>query len=254
MKRSLFRIIVGLFLLAAVVLPAQDVGQIRRIMHLDGFRPTPGDVYTLTINFGINPQAGQAQRSEDVQLMLDQEYRLDVPYIGMVDATDLSYVELQERVTTEVKERVLASFVSLNLTAPAVFDVFVWGSVSRPGFHTVSSINRLIDTLAAAGRSVPPPPKCCMIRPARQVPAEIKSPGCAVVAAPGEGARSGIRNGSSEELFPMGDATHDLAIRALWIYIFNHVYPFLRVLRCKLPNGGTPSRSAFPQISCVSSI
>ena len=151
MKRSRVSTLAVVLFLAALALPAQDASQIRKIMHLDGFRPTPGDVYTLTINFGVSPQPGQTQSTETVELMLGQDFRLDVPYIGVVDASDLSYEQLQATVTAEVKERVLASFVALNLTAPAVFDVFVWGSVGAPGFHALTSINRLFDLLATAG-------------------------------------------------------------------------------------------------------
>jgi hypothetical protein len=42
--------------------------------------------------------------------------------------------------------------------------------------------------LAATGGSVAPPPKCCMVRAARQIPPQIKGPGGAIMTAPSEGA------------------------------------------------------------------
>ncbi len=123
----------------------------RRIIHQDDYRPTPGDVYTLVISFGINPAVGRTQESESISLILRSDYVLEVPYIGTVDASGLTYLELQQTVTRRVRERLLASFVSLTLTAPSVYDVFIWGSVARPGFHTLTSLTRLVDATAVAG-------------------------------------------------------------------------------------------------------
>ncbi|MFW6288781.1 MAG: SLBB domain-containing protein [Spirochaetota bacterium] len=154
MVRPHFRVIaIVLILLAGTLFAQSEVA--RKIIHEDQYRPTPGDVYTLTINYGISPSAGTAQRTESISLILQADYQINVPYIGMIDASTLSYNELQNEVTTRVRERLLAPFATLTLAAPAVFDVFIWGSVETPGYHTVTSLNRLLDTIAAAGGTQP---------------------------------------------------------------------------------------------------
>lgn len=132
--------------------PASAQSEIsRKIIHLDSYSPTPGDVYSLVINYGINVATGSSRQSESNPLLLETDYTIEVPYIGRIDVRNLTYEELRRQITSQVKQRALAQFVSLSLSAPAVFDVFVWGAVATPGFHTVTSLNRLTDVIAAAG-------------------------------------------------------------------------------------------------------
>lgn len=151
-----FAILSAVLLLIAVHITAQSAtGETaRRIIHIDSYQPTPGDVYTLAINYGINVNTGASAQTEYVQLILAGDYTLEVPYIGPVNVRTLSYDELRSEITRRVRERSFAQFVSLNLTAPAVFDVLIWGGVQNPGYHTVSSLARLSDTLAVAGGRV----------------------------------------------------------------------------------------------------
>jgi len=123
----------------------------RKIIHLDSYQPTPGDVYTLSINYGINLSTGGAAPTEHIQLILNSDYSLEVPFIGSINVRTLSYDELRTQITDRVRERTFAQFVSLNLTAPAIFDVLVWGGIGRPGFHSVTSLTRLTDAVTAAG-------------------------------------------------------------------------------------------------------
>lgn len=152
MARTPLRVLLALVLLLAIAAAAtgQDAS-VRKIIHEDEYRPTPGDVYVLTINYGVNPSVGSAQRTETIRLILQQDYGLVVPYIGEIDARTLSYAELQDQVAARVRERLLVPYASLTLEAPAVFDVFLWGSVARPGYHTITSLNRLSEALGAAG-------------------------------------------------------------------------------------------------------
>ncbi len=152
MARTPLRVLIALVLL--VTLAAAAIGQdasVRKIIHEDQYRPTPGDVYVLTINYGVNPSVGSAQQTETIRLILQEDFELVVPYIGEIDASTLSYAELQDQVASRVRERLLVPYVSLTLEAPAVFDVFLWGSVARPGYHTITSLNRLSEALGAAG-------------------------------------------------------------------------------------------------------
>lgn len=152
MARTPLRVLLALVVLLAVtaVVIGQDAS-VRKIIHEDEYRPTPGDVYVLTINYGVNPSVGSAQQTESIRLILPEDFELPVPYIGEIDARTLSYAELQDQVATRVRERLLVPYASLTLEAPAVFDVFLWGNVARPGYHTITSLNRLSEALGAAG-------------------------------------------------------------------------------------------------------
>jgi len=123
----------------------------RRIIHLDSYEPTPGDMYTLAINYGISFDTGSVAQTENISLLLNADYTIDVPFVGAVNARNLSYEELRDLVTTRVREKSYAQFVSLNLTAPAIFDVFIWGGVSNPGYHTLTSLTRLESAVETAG-------------------------------------------------------------------------------------------------------
>ncbi|MFP4114082.1 MAG: SLBB domain-containing protein [Spirochaetota bacterium] len=142
---------------AAAAGPASESA--RRIIHLDQYRPTPGDVYDLTINYGFDPAFGTGEsaqsegtrRTETLRVIIRSDHELDVPYAGTIDTSALTFSELQEVVTSRVRERLLVPYVSLTLAAPAVFDVFVWGQVESPGYHTMTSLDRLDDVLRIAG-------------------------------------------------------------------------------------------------------
>ena len=151
MVRTPLRLVVlfGLLALATAAFAQNDVA--RKIIHEELYRPTPGDVYSLTINYGVSPAAGAAQRTETIPLILQGDYRLVVPYIGAVDARTLTYTELQNTVSGQLRERLLVPYVSLTLSAPAVYDVFIWGGVNTPGFHTITSLTRLVDAIGVAG-------------------------------------------------------------------------------------------------------
>ena len=123
----------------------------RKIIHQDSYQPTPGDVYTLSINYGINVSNGSAAPTQNIQLILNSDYSLEVPFIGAINVRTLSYDELRTQITERVRARTFAQFVSLNLTAPAIFDILVWGRVGRPGFVSVTSLTRLTDAVTVAG-------------------------------------------------------------------------------------------------------
>jgi polysaccharide biosynthesis/export protein len=142
-------VLFGLLAVATAAFAQTDVA--RKIIHEELYRPTPGDVYSLTINYGVSPTAGGAQRTETIPLILQGDHQLVVPYIGPVDTANLTYTELQNTVSVQLRERLLAPYVSLTLSAPAVYDVFIWGSVATPGFHTITSLTRLADAIGVAG-------------------------------------------------------------------------------------------------------
>ncbi len=138
------------FLLLPSLLTAQS-SIAQRVIHASDYRPTPGDVYTLVINYGGNPATGSGPRTETISLIVQADGEMLIPYVGSIEATTLSYGELQDTVTEGVRERLFAPFASLTLAAPALFDVFVWGAVESPGYHTLSSLNRLVEAIGVAG-------------------------------------------------------------------------------------------------------
>ena len=54
-----------------------------------------------------------------------------------------------------------------------------------------------------------------MVRPARQIPAQIEGPGCAIMLAPSKGLGSCACYGGGKDLLPMGDADGHVGVDAV---------------------------------------
>jgi polysaccharide export outer membrane protein len=116
---------------------------------LDLFNPvdyhcTPGDLYTLEIIVDF-------QRHYSYPLNLEESYKLNVPYIGVIDVKGMTFAEMRQKVVNGIRSRVPLQYVDIVLKIPAHYDVFVYGGVNRPGFISVIPINRVADALVLAG-------------------------------------------------------------------------------------------------------
>ncbi len=130
---------------------------VRRVIHLDDYLPTPGDVYQLVIDFGANPMLRDDAALVPTQrfsVVLQRDYTLELPYIGQLNTEGLSYLELRSQIIPRIRQRALAEYVSFDLSAPAEFDVFVWGNVAKPGYYTVDALMRITDVIAMGGGQV----------------------------------------------------------------------------------------------------
>ncbi len=119
------------------------------INPLDLFNPidyecTPGDLYKLEIIVDF-------QRNYSYPLFLEDTYKLNVPYIGIIDVKGMTFAEMRKKVVNGIRARVPLQYVDIVLKVPAHYDVFVYGGVNRPGFVTVIPINRVADAIVLAG-------------------------------------------------------------------------------------------------------
>ena len=114
----------------------------RRIMSATRYVVTPGDVFVLHVRIG---------GLQTFPLVLQEDLLLEVPFIGTLDVRGMLFSEVRQAIVGGIKARVPAEFVSFELAAPALFDVFVFGGVRSPGIYTATPLSRLSDVITAAG-------------------------------------------------------------------------------------------------------
>ncbi|HUX12927.1 MAG TPA: SLBB domain-containing protein [Spirochaetia bacterium] len=139
--------------LLAIFLPvlAQAQSELgRKVIHMPGYHATPGDVYSLVIDFGINGATGSSNVTT-YPVIVQEDNTIEIPYIGTINVGDSTFLQLQKLVVSKIKAAIPVQYVSFSLQAPAIFDVFVYGTVTKPGQTQMTSLNRLTDVLAAAG-------------------------------------------------------------------------------------------------------
>ena len=114
----------------------------RRIMSATQYVVTPGDVYKLQVRIG---------ELQTFPLVLQEDLLLEVPFLGTLDVSGMLFSQVRQTIVGRIKARVPAEFVSFELAAPALFDVFVFGGVHTPGIYTATPLSRLSDVITAAG-------------------------------------------------------------------------------------------------------
>jgi polysaccharide export outer membrane protein len=114
----------------------------RRIMSTTPYRLTPGDTYELVVIL---------EKTERYPLILGLDYRLDIPYIGTLNVEGMYFDQLKQQIVSRIKGRIPVQFVDFLLTAPALFDVFIYGGVKSPGIATVNPLSRISDVILLAG-------------------------------------------------------------------------------------------------------
>ncbi len=130
-----------------IVQPTEDPSALnRRILSTTRYRLTPGDSYELVVILDT---------TERYPLLLTETYKLDVPYIGTLDVRGMTFAELKARIIQRIRARVPVQYVDFLLSAPALFDVFVYGGVKNPGIATVNPLSRVSDAILLAGGLLP---------------------------------------------------------------------------------------------------
>jgi protein involved in polysaccharide export with SLBB domain len=122
-----------------------DPAQInQRIISSTRYKITPGDIYQLSIT---------TDTTSSFPLILQENYDIDIPYMGTINVKGMYFNDLRTMVTQGVKKVLrLAQFVSLTLQSPARFDVAVFGGVQKPGMVTVYPLSRVSEVIALAGK------------------------------------------------------------------------------------------------------
>ena len=133
----------GFGLQPGIVPPQSDPQTIpRRILSTTPYRLTPGDAYELVIVL---------EKTERFPLVLGLDYRLDIPYLGTLNVEGMYYNELRQQIVSRIKCLIPVQFADFLLTAPAFFDVFIYGGVKSPGIATVNPVSRISDAILLAG-------------------------------------------------------------------------------------------------------
>jgi len=112
---------------------------------------TPGDVYTLTLGSGAAPELGNTSQSVlTFTLQLSQDMKLDVPYLGTVDAKGMTLPDLKRKIVDGIKRSIPVQYVNFMLTTPAEFNVFVYGGVNAPGYIIANPLDTVVDAIGLA--------------------------------------------------------------------------------------------------------
>lgn len=125
-----------------IIQPAGDPKSLlKRILGSTSYKLTPGDAYELIISI---------EKTERYPLLLTDDYKLDIPFIGTMNVEGMYFSELKNIIISRIKARVPVLFVDFILQSPALFDVFIYGGVKAPGIATVNPLSRVSDAVALA--------------------------------------------------------------------------------------------------------
>ena len=123
----------------------------RNFSDASSYNLTPGDVFTLSLSAGIGLNATSGNRTASYSIQLQEDYTLDIPVLGRLDAKGKRIPDLQRYISENLIKALALQYVSFNLSAPAQYNVFIYGNVQSPGFVTATPMHRLIDAIAIAG-------------------------------------------------------------------------------------------------------
>jgi len=118
-------------------------------LGVSDYMVTPGDVYEIFITM-TNPRDFN-NISQTFTLVLSNKYELEIPYIGVISASGMTYHSLRELVLKKIKEKITVQFIEFKLSAPGVFEVFVYGAVKTSIFANATSFSRITDLLLQVG-------------------------------------------------------------------------------------------------------
>lgn len=114
---------------------------------LDNYPLTPGDVFTLLINYGSN-----SERSADYittyNIQLQQDYSMVLPFIGETNVAGKSISQLQAFISDEIARMTPVQYITFNLASPAHFNVFIYGGVSVSGYINATPVTTVIDAIS----------------------------------------------------------------------------------------------------------
>ncbi len=113
----------------------------KRILSNTNYQPTPGDEYLLMIKM---------EELQTYPLTLQENYDLNVPYIGIINAKGKTFLQLRNLIIKKIRSSIPAEYVSFVLKSPAEFDIFIYGGVKVPGILTVNPLTRVWDAIVLA--------------------------------------------------------------------------------------------------------
>ncbi len=114
------------------------------------YTPTPGDLFMLTITAAGIRADGTLSPPQKYTIRLKEDYTLNIPFIGSVNARDKTLFELQANITGQIRKLMPVQYVEFLLEAPAQFQVFVYGGVQKPGYVVATAMDRVTTAITAA--------------------------------------------------------------------------------------------------------
>ena len=90
---------------------------------------TPGDVFTLVLSTGIDLNATGGGSTVRYGIQLQEDYTLDIPVLGRINAKGKKIPELQRQISEGLVKALALQYASFTLTDPAQFNVFIYGNV-----------------------------------------------------------------------------------------------------------------------------
>ncbi|MDC7225584.1 MAG: SLBB domain-containing protein [Spirochaetales bacterium] len=115
--------------------------------ELNNYPLTPGDIFTLLINYGANSERS-ADYITNYNIQLLPDYTMVFPFIGKTDVRDMNITELQTFISDRISKMMPVQYVSFNLTTPANFNVFIYGGVNTSGYINATPVTTVIDAIA----------------------------------------------------------------------------------------------------------
>jgi protein involved in polysaccharide export with SLBB domain len=125
-------------LLLAAPLAAQQPAATSTSINGSGYHLRPGDIVRVTV-WGQEAYSGQFE--------IDERGILEYPGLGEINATDLTVLELRDKIRKGLEN----VFNSPYVTVHPQFRMAVLGSVEKPGLYTVDPTLSVLDVVAMAG-------------------------------------------------------------------------------------------------------
>lgn len=113
-------------------------------MTIPDYLVTPGDTYALRFTRSFTPTT--------FSTIVEHDYTINLGFLGRIDASGLTFVELQDQVERLVTQSYPESAPQLTIRSVGRFEVSVEGDVSKSGFLAVDGLTRLEDVVAESAR------------------------------------------------------------------------------------------------------
>jgi len=146
---------IGVLVLGLALLPAVGTAQNSQTPNGNGTRTT-GSTTAVTADYRLAP--GDKLRVEvykDTQLSQSLQVRPDgkvtLPLIGDIVASDLTPLQLRDRIASSLKEYVTNPVVTVIVVEASPVMVFVMGEVNQPGSIPMRGQMTVLQALAMAG-------------------------------------------------------------------------------------------------------
>ncbi len=127
-----------------------DTNYTANFSNIRDYQLTPGDRFRLTVTSGVNSDGSISNRQE-YEIQLQNNYQLNLPFLGTINAKGYNLSELQQYVVEGIRNIIPAQYVNFVLVSPAQFNVFIYGGVVQPGLLTATPLMGVIETIALAG-------------------------------------------------------------------------------------------------------